>query len=73
MKNNSEFLLEEIGRKGIPAAKLPSIPFLHGVLHEDLQDAMSMLAFVCNRNSDEMVETFQLGLTFQFRKQHDTF
>lgn len=64
---------KEIGKKGISGSKLPSIPLPHHLFLEEMEDPLSMLVFVCSRDSDKMVEAFQLGSAFQFHTQHNIF
>lgn len=59
MKKSSKFLMQEIGKKGVPSTKLQNILLPHGSFFEDMEDDFSMLAFMCGMDFNEMVHASQ--------------
>lgn len=51
----------------------PQILVTHITFKQDMQDAFSMMAFVCGMDEDKFVYEFQLGQGFQPWKQHSLF
>lgn len=53
--------------------KPSQISIMHNSFNSDLQEAFSMMDFVCGKDINRYVEEFQMGLGFQLRKQHSLF
>lgn len=68
-----EFCNNETKRIEADHQKPPKILAQHGAFDADLQEAFSMLAFVCGLDTEKEVHAFQLGLRFQFYRKYSFF